>query len=110
LKSNYKIDDGAIRKVRKKIEEEINQGRLIEHNFETYREHPLGAIPKDREERKKRTVLQEFTSRQISDFSFVGEDGRSINKEMGNFAKLEFKAKECTTCCDEQCRIASIRT
>ena len=53
---------------------------------------------------------QEFTSRQISDFSFVGEDGRSINEEMGNFAKLEFKAKECTTCCDEQGRIASIRT
>ena len=76
MKSNYKIDDGAIRKVRK----------------------------------KKSIKARRFTSRQISDFSFVGEDGRSINEEMGNFAKLEFKAKECTTCCDEQGRIASIRT
>ena len=94
LKSNYKIDDGAIRKVRKKIEEELGQGRLTEHDFETYREHPLGAIPKDREERKKRKASQEFTSRQISDFSFIGEDGRSINEEMGTFAKLEFPQGE----------------
>ena len=89
---NYKIDENAMDKILEKNDEELTKRVVEEWSKETlprFREHPVGAIPKNRAERKKKNNNEVHKSRTISDFSKQLVDGLAINKTMGEFASIE---------------------
>ncbi len=94
---NYKIDENAMDKILEKNDEELTKRVVEEWSKETlprFREHPVGAIPKNRAERKKKSNNEVHKSRTISDFSKQLVDGLAINKTMGEFASIELPQGE----------------
>ena len=97
IKSNYPMEDNAVRKTRKKFAEELQSGYVAlrdERSMPIYREIRQGAIPKSRVDRKKRAAGLEHDCRTISDYSRRARDGISINEAAGDFGKLDLPQGE----------------
>lgn len=92
VRENYKIEEKTLSKIIEKNEEELEKGIVGEWSMSAlprFREHPVGAIPKNRAERKKKANNETYKSRTISDFSKHLPDGLAINSSMGDFTSIE---------------------
>eukprot|EP00944_MAST-04C_sp_MAST-4C-sp1_P010295 g10295.t1 len=97
IEKNYKMSRNGEKKTREKFEEELKRGYVglrVPEKMPIFRETKQGAIPKAREDRKKKEEGKEHRCRTISDFSAIGKDGVSINKEAGEFLKIDLPQGE----------------
>ena len=92
INDNYAMTDNGMKKTTKKFNKELSKGFVALRDPEImtiFRETKQGAIPKARVDRKKKAEGLEYQCRTISDFSAIGRDGISINKEAGEFMKID---------------------